>query len=275
MADSIFPNYVRQNADGTVGAVFSGGVELNSSDSSKNQPPASENSIQWVRQQDGALIAQIYSSVEEPGNIAGDSQFQQQVFDPDGRGAQLYLSAQPDQNTPNRGAAVSISSGSTGNVGQVSVNAWDANGNESNAHVLKGDGSSDFARSGLGVATTSNENASGAFGAGGWYGVQSAGLTVKNPKGASILGIASLSAYSSVAGNEVQIALGLDNVPAQQVGVYYFNAANDHRAFPVVAWKSPVVTGTHSMEVFIYVSQSTVYVNNTYDSSCVIAIECP
>ena len=144
MADSIQPNFIKQNPDGTVAAVFSGGVELTPADLSKSQQPQAENSVQWIRQADGALVAEVYSQVQDPGGIAGTASTQILTYDPEARGGQLYLSAQQSPTNQDGAASLSVNSGSTGNVGSVTASANDASGNQSFVRVIKGDGSSGF-----------------------------------------------------------------------------------------------------------------------------------
>lgn len=56
MADTGYPNYLTVGADGTVGAVFPGGVTI---PAGTNLTPPDERKIRWLRDTDGALVAQI------------------------------------------------------------------------------------------------------------------------------------------------------------------------------------------------------------------------
>lgn len=146
MADSIQPNFIKQNADGTVAAVFSGGVELTPADLSKSQQPEAENSIQWTRQADGALVAEVYSQVQDPGGIVGAAGTQIITYDPESKGGSLFLAAQQSPSNRQKGSAnVSISSGQNGYPGQVSASANDTNGNQQFRNIIDGNGNTDFA----------------------------------------------------------------------------------------------------------------------------------
>jgi hypothetical protein len=68
--DSLSPNYLTQDAQGRVGADFSGKLHAEGIvfDEPASSSPPDSSTVQWVRTADGTLAAELYSQ-DEPGNI--------------------------------------------------------------------------------------------------------------------------------------------------------------------------------------------------------------
>lgn len=278
MADSIFPNFLRINADGSIGAIFSGGLELNQGDS---YTPPLEDALTWLAPNDqrdstGNYPAQIFSSFVTLGN--GDKidtlQLSQSAVRANGPNdlAEAVLAA---YNFNGAGQPVSITARAAPTIGD-SNSGVSAATDRYTVDIINDDGSSTFAWQGSGAGATSNKNASGTLGPGGWYGIQSAGITLKNPRGSRIMMIASCSGYASAVGTTLDFALGYDGTPVVDCGTFYFNIANTHMAFPMVAYLTPTLpAGYHTPELWWSISGGSVTISNVYDLSAVAAWEVP
>lgn len=64
---SSIPNFTQVNAQGDTGAIFPGGVQILAGDLNT---PRNERQVRWVRESDGALVAQIFASNYPDGSIA-------------------------------------------------------------------------------------------------------------------------------------------------------------------------------------------------------------
>lgn len=122
MTDNIAPNYVRINPDGTVSAVFNGGVVLTSWDE-VTSPSLAESEIVWQRQSDGAVLAQILS---EQNTITKET-------------VTTISSEGPD--VPNTSAFISLGGNVAGGAG---YNYIELGAGTHTLNALNGDGTSDL-----------------------------------------------------------------------------------------------------------------------------------
>lgn len=278
MADSIFPNFLRIDADGSIGAVFPGGLELNQGDS---YTPPLEDALTWLAPNDqrdstGNYPARVFSSFVVLGNgqKIDTLQLSQSAVRANGPNdlAEAVLAA---YNFNGAGQPVSITARAAPTIGD-SNSGVSAATDRYTVDIINDDGSSSFAWQGLGGGATSNKNASGTNLTGGWIGIQSAGITVKNPRGGRIAILASGSGYASAVGTTLDFALGYDGTPQVDCGTYYFNLANTHLAFPMVSYITPTLPpGYHTVELWWDISGGAVTVSNVYDLTTVIGMEIP
>jgi hypothetical protein len=111
------------------------------------------------------------------------------------------------------------------------------------------------------VASCANQSGSTVFSAAAWADLPLAttgtnGYTGKSTT-RSVVARLSFSAYSQVAGQSVQLRCVVDGTPTAALTVF-FNASQDHRAWPLLWILGPLAAGAHTVKVQINPAAGTV-----------------
>ena len=118
LADTISPNYLTVNPNGTVGANFTGhvaaaGVDLPAGVSAS---PPSDSRVRWLSQTDGAVLADLTAFT------SGQRLLAQSVYAPDNDQAGIWLDARDATNNSAAGIHLVSSPGANPN-GYIDINA--------------------------------------------------------------------------------------------------------------------------------------------------------
>lgn len=183
MPDSGYPNYLNVQPDGGIGALFSGGVIL---DAGVGATPGPDRKITWLRESDGALVAEHKSYM-----VGTNAELEHNVTSPDlpvGNRAQLHLSVN-SAGVPAKSSVIANAADGSGNNEQRTI--IDELGRSAFAQLA---GSIREARLAFGFAPAAAVAAGwGSYATGSWTG-DAGGLTnllpfysIYTPNGASIV----------------------------------------------------------------------------------------